>query len=133
MTATIEPTPEQFERLAASDDQRPVVMLNLLRFKDRADGVHADEGISGAEAYARYGAEVTEHLDRVGARILFTMVPQESVIGPEDGEWDLVAAVEYPSRRAFLEMASDPAYLETHAHREAGLADTRLIACAPLA
>lgn len=133
MTATIEPTPAQFERLAASDDEQPVVMLNLLRFKDRADGVHADEGITGAEAYARYGAEVTRHLDRVGGRILFTMVPQESVIGPEEGEWDLVAAVEYPSRRAFLQMASDPAYLETHAHREAGLADTRLIACAPLA
>lgn len=129
---TIEPTQQQFERLAASGDDSPVIMLNLLRFKERADGIDAADGITGAEAYGRYAAGVPRFLERVGARILFTLVPQQSVIGPDAAEWDLVAAVEYPSRRAFLAMAGDPEYLAHHAHREAALADSRLIACGSL-
>jgi uncharacterized protein (DUF1330 family) len=40
-----------------------------------------------------------------------------------------VLFVQYPSRRAFLTMISDPAYLEIHQHRTAALADSRLVAC----
>ena len=126
---TIEPTPEQFQRLAASDDEGPVVMINLLRFKQHADGIDATDGITGVEAYARYGAAVMPHLMRVGGRILMTLAATESVIGPVDGEWDMVIAAEYPSRQAFLEMTSDPGYLAIHGHRAAALADSRLIAC----
>jgi len=129
----IEPSPGQFERLAASADTGPVVMLNLLRFKDRADGIDAADGIMGSEAYARYGAAATSFLERAGGRVLFAALPRECVIGPEEEEWDLMLAVEYPSRRAFLEMISDPGYLEIHGHRSAALADSRLIACTPLA
>jgi hypothetical protein len=32
----------------------------------------------------------------------------------------------------FIEMATDPEYLKIHAHREAALADSRLLACAEL-
>ena len=128
----IQPTQEQFERLATSADDGAVIMLNLLRFKPRADGIDAADDVTGAEAYGRYAAGVAPLLERFGARILFTIVAQESVIGPDPAEWDVVAAVEYPSRRAFLEMTSDPDYLAIHAHREAGLADSRLIACGAL-
>lgn len=128
-SATIEPTPEQVQRLAASEDHSPVVMINLLRFKERADGIDAGDGISGAEAYARYGAAVAPHLARVGGRVLMALAATECVIGPVEGEWDMVIAAEYPSRRAFLEMTSDPDYLAIHGHRAAALADSRLIAC----
>ena len=129
---SIEPTEAQVARLAAAadGDDGPVVMVNLLRFKERADGVDAADGISGAEAYARYGAGVQRFLDAAGGRVVLATVATESVIGPYDGEWDMMLAVEYPSRRAFLEMISDPGYLEIHAHRAGALADSRLIACA---
>jgi uncharacterized protein (DUF1330 family) len=132
MSSYIEPTEAQFARLAASEDEGPVWMVNLVRFKERADGIHADEGITGAEAYARYGAAVQPHLARVGGRIVLAAEPNESMIGPEEGEWDAVFVAEYPSRKAFLQMTSDPDYLAIHAHRAAGLADSRLIACRPL-
>jgi uncharacterized protein (DUF1330 family) len=127
----IEPTPAQFERLAthAEADDQPVLMLNLVRFKELADGIHDGAGISGAEAYARYGEAVQEFLQGVGGRIVLAAAATESVIGPHEGEWDAVFAVEYPSRQAFLTMTSDPGYLEIHAHRAAALSDTRLIAC----
>jgi uncharacterized protein (DUF1330 family) len=126
---TIAPTAEQIQHLASSASEDPVIMVNLLRFKEVADGVDAGDGITGAEAYERYAAAATGHLDRVGGRIVFAAEPQESVIGPQESEWDLVVAVEYPSRTAFLTMATDPEYLKSHAHREAALADSRLIAC----
>jgi uncharacterized protein (DUF1330 family) len=128
-TAAVEPTAEQLTRLASSDQDTPVVMLNLLRFKEKADGIDAADGITGVEAYGRYGEAVAAHLERVGGRVLLALGPEESVIGPDPGEWDLVIAVQYPSRAAFIEMVSDPEYLAIHAHREAGVADSRLIAC----
>lgn len=127
--ATIEPTADQLGRLIGSDHQGPFMMINLLRFKEAADGIDAADGISGAEAYARYGAGARRHLERIGGRILLAVAAQESVIGPDEVEWDLVIAVQYPSRAAFVQMVSDPEYLAIHAHRAAALADSRLIAC----
>jgi uncharacterized protein (DUF1330 family) len=126
----MEPTAAQLERLAGSEEEGPVVMINLLRFKDRADGVDEADGITGAEAYhGRYAPGVLAHLERVGGQVLLAAAAQESVIGPHDGEWDMVLAVRYPSRRAFLDMIADADYLAVHAHRAAALADSRLIAC----
>jgi len=127
---TLLPTTRQLETLAGSDDSAPVIMLNLLRFKDRADGVDAADEITGAEAYARYAEKAAPHLERAGGKVLMAMAVQQSVIGPADSEWDLVLAVRYPSRAAFMAMATDPDYLLVHTHREAALADSRLIACA---
>jgi uncharacterized protein (DUF1330 family) len=125
------PTQSQIEALAASDSEEPVIMLNLLRFKERADGI--DEGVSGREAYARYGEATAPFLAAVGGRLLSAVEARQVVIGPEQGEWDVALLVEYPSRKRFLEMASNPDYLAVHAHREAALEDSRLIACAPMA
>ena len=132
MEATIEPRPEQFQRLAQSDDTAPVTMINLLRFKDRADGIDADDDITGAEAYQRYADAVRPFLEGVGGKVLMQLVATESVIGPEDPEWHVMLAVEYPSRQAFLKMASDIEYAKIHGHRAAALADSRLIASVPI-
>jgi hypothetical protein len=64
--------------------------------------------------------------------LLRAVRPKQSVIGPMEGEWDLVLLVEYPSRAKFLEMATNEEYLIVHAHRESALADSRLIACSSL-
>jgi uncharacterized protein (DUF1330 family) len=130
--STTEPTMAQLAALQASSDEGPVVMLNLLRFHDDAHGIDAADGITGAQAYARYGAGITRLLERAGGRVLLALSPHESVIGPEAGEWDLVLAVRYPSRAAFLRMIADPEYLAVHGHRAAGVADSRLVACTTL-
>jgi uncharacterized protein (DUF1330 family) len=121
----IDPTAEQIGVITGSSDSGPIVMVNLLRFKQDADGI--DAGVSGAEAYGRYGAAVAPLLEKVGGRVLSTAVCEESIIGPEAREWDVVILVEYPSREAFLGMVADPAYQEVVLHRTAGLADSRLI------
>ena len=68
----------------------------------------------------------------MGGRLLLALDAEESVIGPVDGEWDMVLLAEYPSRKAFLEMIGDPAYQNVHGHRAAALADSRLVACRPI-
>ena len=119
----IDPTPAQLEAFSATLDRpEPVVMLNLLRFAPD----------TGFEAYGRYAAAVTEHLERVGGSLLWAGVCDEALIGPEAREWDAVGIVSYPSRAAFIEMVSDPRYVEITQDRSAGLADSRLIPCASM-
>jgi uncharacterized protein (DUF1330 family) len=127
----ITPTQHQVEQLASHPSEEPVVMLNLLRFKDDADGI--DAGVSGQQAYARYGEQAAPFLQRVGGRVLIAVQASEMVIGPAALEWHMAILVEYPSRKHFLQMATDPEYLAVHEHRDAALADSRLIACTPFA
>jgi uncharacterized protein (DUF1330 family) len=55
------------------------------------------------------------------------------LIGPADGEnWDHVFIAEYPSVEAFVEMVRDPIYREAVKHRQAAVADSRLIRLKPL-
>ena len=128
----VHPTPEQIQALAASTDTGPIVMLNLLRFKlAMADGI--DEGVSGAEGgLVSYSVAAEHFLRSLGGRLINAVAVQDSVIGPDEPEWDLVLLVEYPSRQKFLEMATNPEYLKAHAHRDAALADSRLILCSSI-
>ncbi len=127
----VEPSREQLRSFIEADgDDGPVVMINLLRYRERADyppGFDA-EPCSGREAYQRYGALVGSHLASVGGRMLWLGSVQASVIAPDQERWDDAILVEYPSRKAFLQMATNPEYLQVARHRTAALDDSRLIA-----
>ncbi|MGA8216994.1 MAG: DUF1330 domain-containing protein [Solirubrobacterales bacterium] len=98
---------EDLAAFAGRASDGPVYMLNLLEFLP--DG--------GAESYAEYGTAVAPILDGVGGRPVFAGQPAESLIG--EGSWDLMVLVEYPTRQAFLDMVSSPAYQEI-AHLRTG-------------
>src|SRR3954470_4846296 len=105
----IDPTLDQVTAFqATAADTAPVYMLNLLRFKEQADG--PDEGTTGAEAYMRYSALAAGHLERVGGELVWAGGCHDALIGPQEREWDVVALVRYPSRAKFLEMVADPEY-----------------------
>ena len=92
--------PIGIQELISRPDDGPVVMLNLLDFKPAG----------GAERYAEYGRAVQPLLEKAGAKVLYAGRAGAPVIGPS--KWDLVLLVEYPTRRAFLEMTSSPEYVE---------------------
>jgi uncharacterized protein (DUF1330 family) len=125
--STIVPNLEAIQKLLANY-QGPVVMINLLKFKQQAEG---EEG-TGAEAYNRYGAAVSKMLEARGARIVWSGRPAAVLVGSEADLWDAVALVEYPSVQTFVEMVTSAEYQKIHHHREAGLENTRLIACSPM-
>jgi uncharacterized protein (DUF1330 family) len=126
MLIALYPTREQIEELLAGPADAPVVMLNLLRFKEHAEA--PDEGVSGAEAYRRYGEPMRRIVEERGGRFLWMGRVDSFVIGASDERFDAAALVEYPSRRAFVEIVNDPRVREIGAHRAAGLAGQWLIA-----
>jgi uncharacterized protein (DUF1330 family) len=126
MTA-LRPNPDQFLELVSSTDDGPVVMLNLLKFAPTA----ADGSGSGQEAYGRYGDAVVTMIEATGGRIRWMGRADQILIGDPEETWDTVVLVEYPNRKAFLDMTSTPDYEKAHEHREAGLERTVVIACTP--
>src|SRR5439155_10246683 len=122
----IHPTTKQIESLMARPADQPVVMVNLLRFKPRADA--PDEGISGEEAYRRYAEPMRTFVESRGGRFLWVGRVDSQVIGSGGEGFHMIGLVEYPSREAFLAIATDPHVQEIGIHRAAGLESQWLIA-----
>ncbi|MEX1253399.1 MAG: DUF1330 domain-containing protein [Dehalococcoidia bacterium] len=123
----IKPTREQIARLAESNDNGPVIMLNLLKFARTADDA---SGKTGAESYDTYGDKMREIMAERGIKLLWRGRADSVVIGDDDADdWDMALLVQYPSRKAFLEMGSSKEYETVGEHRTAALVDSRLIAC----
>lgn len=118
-------------RFSEADD-RPVVMLNLNRYRERAayPPEHADAalGLSGRDAYLQYGAVAAQAIAHTGGAILWATDAHEVVIGCEHDRYDEVVAVWYPSRQAFLALSTYPGYVEALVHRDAALEQATLIA-----
>ena len=127
MTA-INPDESQIRELVSRIDDGPVVMVNLLKFRKQA--THASE--SGAEAYARYAKVVGGLIEDLGGRTVWRGKADQILIGDPETDWDMAVLVEYPTRRAFLEMVNLPEYQQIHEDRESGLERTSLIACTPI-
>ncbi len=121
----IYPTSEQIQDLLAESDDRPVVMVNLLRFKPEADG-----GVeTGQAAYERYAAAMRQVVEGEGGRFLWAGRVDSVVIGgPEAAGFDVIGIVEYPSRRKFVEIATSACVQKIGADRAAGLESQWLIA-----
>lgn len=99
------PTPEQAQVFAELPD-RPVVMVNLLKFSDAA-------------SYNQYGVDVGRILERIGAELIFSGECQTTLIG--GAEWDRIALVRYPNARALLQMSQSQEYQAIAGNRSAGL------------
>jgi uncharacterized protein (DUF1330 family) len=120
------PQPEQIQELMKGAEDTPVVMVNLLSFKKRADG--GNEDMSGEESYRRYAQNMREFVESNGGRFIWSGRVDSMVIGESDVDFQAVALVEYPSRKAFLEIASSAHVAEISNDRTRGLAGQWLIA-----
>lgn len=123
--SAIKPNKAQFLELMEAPDEGPVTMLNLLKFKAQSEA----SGGSGASEYAKYGDAAVQMVEARGGKVLWMGRADQILIGDASEGWDSVALVQYPSRKAFLEMVSTPEYEQAHEHRESGLERTVLIAC----
>ncbi len=125
----VTPTQEQFMQFLSSDFTGPVCMLNLLKFKHKAeyeDGRETD--LTGAQAYNLYGQQMKPHVISKGGLFLFSGVIAQMMIGSAEEQWDMTAIVEYPSKEAFVEIASSKDVQGFAVHRTAGLKGQLLIA-----
>jgi uncharacterized protein (DUF1330 family) len=125
----IYPSPERIRELLAHPSDEPVVMVNLLRFKPKASA--PDEAMSGLEAYRLYASKMRGIVERNGGRFLWMGRVDSVVIEDGDTSYHAVALVEYPSRKAFVALATSPEVAEIGVHRAAGLESQWLIATTP--
>lgn len=117
------PSEEQLKGFVGPGHDGPIYMLNLLKFKDRAEYPDGRESnLTGAEAYAIYGQEVVQHLAKVGGAPMFSAKVERLMLGEVEELWDSAAIAMYPSRAAMMEMMSSPDYQASTVHRTAGLA-----------
>ena len=124
---TVSPTSKQIKELISSADDKPVVMVNLLKFKKITES-----GEEGRKVYERYGRNTMPILQEIGARVLWLGSVKQVFIGGEHDVWDEVLLVEYPSRKVFLQMISRPDYMQIHKDREMALENSALLATKPI-
>ena len=119
----VTPTAEQIEGFIAPDAAGPIFMVNLLKFKERAEYEDGRETpLSGREAYALYAAEVATVITQVGGKLIFGANVERLMLGEVEELWDQVAIAMYPSRAAMFEMIQLAEYAAISVHRSAGLA-----------
>ena len=100
------------------EHQGPVVMVNLMRFRERS----LDGDGSGWDAYLRYSALTVPMIKARGGTLLWTGDAKAVALGAQDGnQWDYVAAFVDMMTSADYETRCDP-------HRRNGCAEHVIIA-----
>ena len=112
------------------DDGKPLVQINLFSYNKNAKYKDSTlNTISGRDAYKKYSDIATKAVMKVGGKVLWWSRIRLTMIGPDKDKWDEVGVVWYPNMKKFLEMTEIDWYKTSFIHREAALADTRLITC----
>lgn len=131
MENCVDPTREAFEAFKSLPRDKPIDMLNLLKFHDKAQyptfHPNSEKNLSGAEAYGFYGETSAPVFKRLGGKILWRGRPENLLIGPPEDAWDLGFIARYPGASAFLAMVTDPEYQKHVIHRQAAVRTSRLI------
>jgi hypothetical protein len=113
----------------APENDGPIWMVNLMKYREVADYGSDGPGISGRQADDEYTPR--ESIKGVGAEIVFAADVDAQLLG-DSPRWDRVGIVKYPSRRSFIEMQSRPDFKEKHVHKDAGMQQTIVMGCTPI-
>jgi uncharacterized protein (DUF1330 family) len=116
----VDPTGQDLKHFLADDPGGPVVMLNLLRFKE-----------GGRASYEEYARRIQPFLEKLSAEILFVGDLSTVLVAPDSHRWDTMLLVRYPSRQAFSSMVADPNYQEITGLRTESLEEAVLQATIP--
>ncbi len=120
---TLETNDEDLNAFMSQPEEGPVVMINLLRFREQTQS-----GESGAEVYARYAQNAFPFVAAVGGKLLWQGKPTHLIVGADSDRWDKVLMVEYPTRAAFAQLVSDPEFQKIGKDRLDALEETVLVA-----
>ena len=106
MLDQFDPNPTEFSeinKIAASAEDRAVLMLNLNRYVRKA-------AYPDGELYMNYMRALNELLEQLGGRILWQMPSFGQPLGGE--KLDEIIAIWYPSHKAFLQLREMPGSTE---------------------
>ena len=121
---SVEPTKAQLATLAAYPKDKPIAMVNIIKYRDKTpDGTQR-----GKDVYKQYIAAAMPFVEAVGGRLIWRGKPAATVIG-SDEKPDIIFIVQYPSVAAFFEMIKNPDYQKVTHLRGLSLEIGDLIAC----
>ena len=114
--------PSDMEKLMAAGPDGPIFMVNLLKYKDKAEYKDGREtALTGRQAYDLYAAEVINLVRDHGGHEIFWTDVSDILLGTVEVLWDAIAIVMYPNRGALMAMSSSEGMKKIAMHRHAGL------------
>ena len=117
------PNKEQIKGFMEPASEEPICMVNLLKFKEKAEYEDGrDTDLTGREAYALYEEGVKKLLQEIGGGIGFKGDVERLALGEVEELWDVVGLAVWPSRGAMFEVMQSPEMQAISVHRSAGLA-----------
>ena len=112
------------------DPGGPMWALNLMKYRAVADYEDGRETtLTGAEADDVYAPH--EQLAAVGSRIILAAPVVHQLVG-DDTVWDRIAIAQYATRMALIEMNARDDFKDAHAHKDAGMDSTIVMATFPV-
>lgn len=137
--ASREPNPDGHLRdhlrtLVASDDGNEFFMVNLIRYREKAQyPAGYDYPGNALDADLRYGRAIMPYLLKHGGVPVFLGEAQGRFLHEAgDAEWHRVAVVRYRSRRDLLEMVAELAGRDVAVHKWASIERTQVFPVQPL-
>jgi uncharacterized protein (DUF1330 family) len=124
MEKYLDGTEEQLLEFMKLPIEKPLQMLNLLKFKKQVEGTN----LTGEQQYNAYMKAALPFIKNTNAKVLFYGKANYTLIGPKgELEWDKVIIVEYATKQDFTDMILQKDYPSEM--RIAALEDSRLIFC----
>jgi uncharacterized protein (DUF1330 family) len=122
----------RLRRWMESDDGASFYNLNVMRFRPRLQRGQSDPEFNGTPeaSNAHYEATVSPMLLKIGAYPTFAgNVSEPNLVGYGDDvdNWSRIAVVRYPSRRALLDLLTDPVYQRAERYKVMALDQLLLI------
>lgn len=121
----IKPTAKQMQELMKYPKNTPLVMVNILRFKEKTGNGNE----TGQEGYAKYYNNVSSFATKAGVKIIWKGKVISMVVGTSKDEPHVIFLAEYPSIDHFLNLISNPEYQKVASSRTVALEYGGLIAC----
>ena len=114
---------ERIDEMMLPGPEGPIFMVNLLKFKDRAQYQdNRQSELTGREAYQIYGQAVSKLIGEYGGELVFHADVTFLALGQVEELWDEIAIAKYPNRAALLAMSTSQEWRDATVHRTAGLA-----------
>jgi len=113
---------EQIKGMQEEGPSGPICMVNLLKFKEKAEYEdNRETNLTGRQAYDLYARQVVKLIEKHGGKIIFFGDVSFLALGQVEDLWDEVAIASYPSRGDLWNMSSSKEWREIAVHRTAGL------------
>jgi uncharacterized protein (DUF1330 family) len=125
-------TEEAMESICGRDLDEPVAMINLLKFRDVTEPTLGLGPLSGRDCYfGHYVAGIAPIANRLGTghSPVYLNDVNSCFFATVGEDWDYLMVPQFPSRRAYIELITDPEYQQLMKYRSGALINSRLIEC----